>query len=150
MIKERKIKFWIIISASITIVVFVVLSCSGPAAKLRNKEELLNYKNSEASLVLSEEGELLGKFFFENRTNISLEKIPVHLRNALIATEDVRFYEHKGTDTRSFFRVLVKSIMLNDRSSGGGSTITQQLAKNMFGRKKKGLFPVLHRPRSGR
>jgi penicillin-binding protein 1A len=143
MIKKRNLILMLILSASVLAVIFIHFSCSGPSKKLKAKEELLNFRNSAASRVLSEEGELLGKYFFENRTNISFGQIPEHLKDALIATEDVRFYEHKGTDTRSFFRVLVKSIMLNDRSSGGGSTITQQLAKNMYGRKKTGLFPVL-------
>ena len=61
----------------------------------------------------------------------------------LIATEDFRFYEHKGIDSRSLFRVFFKSILLNNRSSGGGSTISQQLAKNMFGRKNSGPFSIL-------
>ena len=130
-------------SISVLILMVIVFSCNGPAKKLKNKEELLNYRNAAASLVLSEEGELLGKYFLENRTNISFGQIPENLKNALIATEDIRFYEHKGTDARSFFRVLIKSILLNDRSSGGGSTITQQLAKNMFGRKTRGLLPVV-------
>jgi len=132
-----------ILSVSVLAVMLTFSSCNGPAKNLKNKEELLSYRNAAASLVLSEEGELLGKFFLENRTNISFGQIPENLKNALIATEDIRFFEHKGTDTRSFFRVLLKSIMLNDRSSGGGSTITQQLAKNMYGRNKRGLFPVL-------
>ena len=118
------------------------MACTGVSGRLKTKEELLNFKNASASLVLSEEGEVLGKYFFENRTNISFDQIPKPLINALIATEDVRFYEHKGNDARSFFRVLVKTILMNERSSGGGSTITQQLAKNMFGRKNTGLLPV--------
>lgn len=105
--------------------------------------ELQNYRNAEASSVFSEDGILLGKYFLENRTSVSLDQIPGHLVNALIATEDARFLEHKGYDARSSVRVLVKTLLMNRKSSGGGSTITQQLAKNMFGRKKDGLFPVL-------
>jgi penicillin-binding protein 1A len=140
---ERKPVFHIILAALFIIVAVIAFTCTGISGNLKNKDELLNYKNAEASQVVSEEGELLGKFFFENRINISFEQIPEHLINALIATEDVRFFEHKGYDARSFFRVLVKTILMQDRSSGGGSTITQQLAKNMFGRKKTGVFPVL-------
>ncbi len=142
MTKERKTQFYIILAASLLTIAVIVVVCTGISDHLRNKEELLNYKNAAASLVLSEDGELLGKFFYENRTNISFDQIPNPLINALIATEDVRFYEHKGNDARSFFRVLVKTVFLRNRSSGGGSTITQQLAKNMFGRKKAGLFSV--------
>jgi penicillin-binding protein 1A len=137
------LQFKIILAALTLTLVFFAVACSGMSDHLKNKDELLNYKNATASLVLSEDGELLGKFFYENRTNISFDQIPKHLINELIATEDVRFYEHKGNDAKSFFRVLVKTILMNKRSSGGGSTITQQLAKNMFGRKRTGLFPVL-------
>jgi penicillin-binding protein 1A len=142
--KHKKVTlFNIILAAFILSITIIVFACSGISGNLKNKDELLSFKNAEASQVLSEEGGLLGKFYFENRINISFEQIPEHFINALIATEDVRFYEHKGYDARSFFRVLVKSILMNKRSAGGGSTITQQLAKNMFGRKNKGLFPVL-------
>jgi penicillin-binding protein 1A len=140
--KERKTNLNIILAALAVTLVLIAIACSGGLGHLKTKDELLNYKNAAASLVLSEDGELLGKFFYENRTNISFGQIPKQLINALIATEDVRFYEHKGYDARSFFRVLVKTVFLRNRSSGGGSTITQQLAKNMFGRKKTGLFSV--------
>jgi len=140
--KNNKPAFHIILAALFLTVVVFVVAYTSLSGNLKNKTELLNYKNAAASLVLSEDGELLGKFFYENRTNISFDQIPKHLINALIATEDVRFYEHKGNDAKSFFRVLLKTILLNKRSSGGGSTITQQLAKNMFGRKSTGLLPV--------
>ena len=78
-----------------------------------------------------------------NRTNITYNQIPPNLIKALISTEDARFYEHKGFDSRSFMRVLFKSVILNKHSSGGGSTISQQLAKNMFGRKNSGRLSLL-------
>jgi penicillin-binding protein 1A len=140
--KVNKTILKVILALFFTILVFIAFSCSRPSGQLKDKENLLNFKNAEASLVLSDEGELLGKFFYENRTNISFGQVPLHLKNALVATEDVRFYEHKGNDARSFFRVLLKTILLKNRSAGGGSTITQQLAKNMFGRKSTGLMPV--------
>lgn len=115
----------------------------GAFGHLQSREELLNYKNAEASIVLSDDGELLGKFFSENRTNIQYSEIPQHLIDALIATEDVRFFRHGGYDLKSFFRVIVKTILLHDRNAGGGSTITQQLAKNMYGRDHYGIFTIL-------
>jgi len=142
-LKKVKItRFYIVLSALILTLVVFTIGFTGVSGRLKTKSELLNFKNASASLVLSDEGEVLGKYFFENRTNISFDQIPKPLINALIATEDVRFYEHKGNDAKSFFRVLVKTILMNKRSSGGGSTITQQLAKNMFGRKNTGLLPV--------
>lgn len=113
---------------------FIIAVYSGVFGPIQSKEELLGYKNATASVVLSEEGELIGKIFSENRTNISFRQLPVHLVNALIATEDARFFEHEGIDSRSLLRVLIKTVIFNKRNAGGGSTISQQLAKNMFGR----------------
>lgn len=120
---------------------WVPLYC-GPTGPLQSKEELLKYRNATASVVLSAEGKPVGKFFIENRTNISYSQIPEYLINALIATEDARFFEHAGVDSRSLLRVLFKTILSNNRRSGGGSTITQQLAKNMYGRKHYALFSI--------
>ena len=109
---------------------------------LQSKKDLMDYKNATASVILSQEGKLIGKIFAENRTNIAYDQLPQHLIHALIATEDARFYEHSGVDTRSLFRVLIKTGIFRRKSSGGGSTITQQLAKNMFGRKNSGPFAI--------
>ncbi len=124
-------------------VLFVFSVYIGAFGHLQTKEELLNYKNATATTVLSSGGELIGNIFSQNRTNIAYNQIPENLKNALVATEDSRFFEHRGIDSRSLFRVLIKSLLLNDRRSGGGSTITQQLAKNMFGRKRSGRFSML-------
>ena len=105
---------------------------------LYSEKELKEFKNETASLVLSDNGGIIGKYFAENRTNVKYEQLPSHLVNALIATEDARFLEHEGVDSRSLLRVLFKTILLNEESSGGGSTITQQLAKNMYGRNNYG------------
>ncbi len=107
----------------------------GAFGSVPGTEELKDIRNANASLVYSADQVLIGQFFTENRTNIEYEDLPQHLINALVATEDARFFEHEGVDQRSLFRVLIKSILLGDRSSGGGSTLTQQLAKNLYGRK---------------
>lgn len=107
-----------------------------------SEKELKNFKNETASLVLSDRGRLIGKFFADNRTNIDFEQLPSDLVNALVATEDARYFEHEGVDSRSLLRVLVKSIILQQKSAGGGSTITQQLAKNMYGRKGYGFLSM--------
>jgi len=132
----------IVLSAIGLIAIFIIIVYWGAFGHLQNKEELLNYKNATASLVLSSEGELIGKIFSENRTNVSYGHIPTDLINALVATEDARFFQHEGIDSRSLFRVMFKSVLLKDRRSGGGSTITEQLAKNMFGRKNSGSFSI--------
>jgi penicillin-binding protein 1A len=118
--------------------IFVMIVSIGAFGILQSEKELQNYKNASASVVLSEDGELIGKIFTENRTNITYNQLPKHLVNALIATEDARYFKHKGIDSRSLVRVFFKTILFNNKNSGGGSTITEQLAKNMFGRKNKG------------
>jgi penicillin-binding protein 1A len=85
-------------------------------------------RTSLASEIYSEDGEILGKLYFrEDRTNIEYSDIPKQMVDALRATEDVRFYKHSGIDAKSLFRAIT---LLGAR--GGGSTITQQLAKNLF------------------
>ena len=95
-------------------------------------EELENPKSSLASQIISSDGVLLGKFYKENRTTENRFKdIPINIKSALLATEDVRFYEHYGVDLQSLFRVA-KGLLTRNASSGGGSTISQQLAKNLY------------------
>lgn len=101
-----------------------------------------NLKNYTSSEVYSSDGQLLGKYFLQDRTNVKLENISSNIVNALLATEDVRFYEHNGIDKRGLLRVLFKTILLGNDESGGGSTITQQLAKNLFPRKSFPLFSL--------
>jgi len=107
-----------------------------------SNNELKDIQNHVASEVYSWDGKLLGKFFIENRTNVKREDLPDDIINALIATEDARFYKHKGTDRRSVMRVLVKTILLGNKSSGGGSTLSQQLAKNLYPRQNHGMFSM--------
>jgi penicillin-binding protein 1A len=134
----------LVLTGMVLIPVFFVASVFwGVFGHLQNKEELINFRNATATSVLSEEGKLIGRIFNENRANISYEQIPTDLINALISTEDSRFYQHKGVDTRSLIRVLFKSLLLGNRESGGGSTISQQLAKNMFGRRRSGPQSLL-------
>lgn len=97
--------------------------------------EMRKIQNPIASEVYSADGVLLGRYYIENRTNASIRNIPKPVIDALVATEDVRFYKHRGVDYRSLMRVFFKTFLSRNESSGGGSTITQQLAKNIYGRK---------------
>jgi penicillin-binding protein 1A len=107
------------------------------------KRALRNVQNQVASEVYSADSVLLGRYFIQDRTEIRYEEIAPVVVDALIATEDVRFYEHRGVDYRSLGRVLVKSVVMGEESSGGGSTLTQQLAKNLYPRKKYWFFSML-------
>lgn len=95
--------------------------------------QLENPQTNLASELITEDSELLGKYFVENRSFVNYEDLSPYLVAALIATEDVRYYRHSGIDLRSLSRVLVFSVLLG-QNEGGGSTISQQLAKNLFPR----------------
>jgi len=131
--------FWITYVASIILIgLFFVGVALGLFGKMPTFEELENPKSSLATEILSEEGKLLGKYYFENRSNTQFQDLSPNVINALIATEDARFYEHSGIDFRAIFRVLWG--VATGTSKGGGSTITQQLAKNLFPRKSNRTF----------
>ena len=106
------------------------------------QQELAQIRQSEATEIYAEQGELLGKYYIFDRQPIDYEDIPQHLINALIATEDVRFYDHNGVDRRSLARVIFKTILMGKSSSGGGSTLSQQLIKNLYPREDHGVFSM--------
>ncbi|MDH5598484.1 MAG: transglycosylase domain-containing protein [Cyclobacteriaceae bacterium] len=106
----------------------------GAFGRLPNEKEIALLKNPSASIVYSEDGIAMAKIFKINREDITYENIPVHTINALIATEDARYFEHSGIDYLSWVRVFLRTILLGDKSSGGGSTLSQQLVKNIYGR----------------
>lgn len=111
--------------------------------KIPDTAELRDLKQNEATEVFSSEGKLIGKYYIFDRQPVLYEELPQHLIDALIATEDVRFYDHSGIDNRSLLRVFVKTILMGDESAGGGSTITLQLAKNLFGRNDYGYLSIV-------
>lgn len=97
-------------------------------------EELRSISHPFAAEVYSADTVLLGKYYIQDRSAIPFDRIAPEVIQTLVATEDIRFFEHNGIDYRSLARVLIKSILLQKESSGGGSTITQQLAKNLYPR----------------
>ncbi len=115
---------------------------AGMFGPLPSGDALLHIDNFNASEVYSYDSILIGKYYIENRTNTTFENISPYIKDALVATEDARFYEHHGVDYRSLMRVVFKSILLQNESSGGGSTISQQLAKNLFPRQQYMLFTM--------
>ncbi len=115
----------------------------GALGSLPGKDDLKAVENPLATEVYSTDSVLLGKYFIQERSNIRYEDLPKHLIDALISTEDVRFYNHGAVDSKSVVRVIVKTIMMQQESSGGGSTLTQQLAKNLYPRKDYWMFSML-------
>lgn len=131
--------FYILRTPLILLLIFFVFILT----QTPSKKELASIKNAVASEVYSADSVLLGRYFIQDRTEIKYEDISHHVIDALIATEDIRFYQHSGIDYRSLGRVLVKTILLQNESSGGGSTVTQQLAKNLFPRKSYWMGSML-------
>ena len=127
--------FWILILAPIALIL-VLLGIVWAFAKIPTLEELENPDSKLATQVIAEEGEILTTYHIENRTFVSYDELPQHLVQATVATEDARFYSHSGIDIPSLFRVLFKTLLSRDTSQGGGSTITQQLAKTLYPRKE--------------
>jgi penicillin-binding protein 1A len=108
-------------------------------------EELENPQSNLASEIISSDGQLLGTYFVENRTNVHYSQLSPYLVQALIATEDIRFYSHAGVDARALARVFGKTLIGQQSGAGGGSTITQQLAKNLFPRQRQNKIAVVFR-----
>lgn len=105
-------------------------------------EELQNPKNKYASEIISSDGQTLGTFYTarDNRINTSYYSISEDLVHALIATEDERYYTHSGIDIKALFRVFFKRMILMQKSAGGGSTISQQLAKQLYSPQADNFF----------
>lgn len=129
--------------------VMLLLTATGLFGRLPSFEELENPRSNLATEIYSEDGKVIGTFFVQNRSYVQYDELypadsTLHIRlaghevppivAALISTEDARFRTHSGIDIPSLFRVAIKTVLLQNTSQGGGSTITQQLAKNLFPR----------------
>ncbi|MEH6762051.1 transglycosylase domain-containing protein [Maribacter arcticus] len=116
---------------------FIVSINLGLWGKIPSKKELSNFQYQMASEVFTADSVLIGKYYLYDRQPIAFEEFPDHLKQALISIEDERFYDHSGIDFKSLIRVGFKTILMSDDSAGGGSTLTQQLAKNLYPRKER-------------
>lgn len=128
-------KMWLLLFAAILVTIIFFFGISkGLLGEMPTFKQLENPNSFLATEILTEDGKILGKYFRENRSNIRFEDIPQNMKDALVATEDARFEEHSGID----FRALVRAIFYLGKK-GGASTITQQLAKNLFSTREKEL-----------
>ncbi len=121
--------FWILISCGVLFLILIIfLAAKGYIGEeLPSFEDLENPKSNLASEVVSTDLAVIGKYYIQNRTNIHYSELSPNVINALKATEDIRFEKHSGVDLRGLLRVVLRA-----GSAGGGSTLTQQLAKNLF------------------
>lgn len=128
--------FWIILTAPFA-ALFLMLLLVWMFARIPSFEELEHPDNKLATQVIADDGStLLSTFHIENRTYVSYEELSPNLVHAAVSTEDSRFYKHSGIDTKGLARVFVKTLLMRDSSQGGGSTITQQLAKTLYPRRE--------------
>ncbi|MDR2928213.1 MAG: transglycosylase domain-containing protein [Cytophagaceae bacterium] len=142
-ISIKKVILWMYLVfagiVALTALLFFLVSV-GALGFMPTFEELENPKSFLATEIISTDNALLGSFYKENRTGVDYNQISPNVINALVATEDVRFHNHSGIDARGLGRVAVKTVFLRDKSAGGGSTITQQLAKLLFHEPAKSKF----------
>ena len=127
--------FWFVTGGLLfSIILLITLTAFGLFGDMPTFEELENPKSSLATEVYSADGVLIGKYYFQNRSESSFEEIPASLKNALIATEDIRFYDHSGIDYWGTVGGIVSTLLGDKR---GASTISQQLALNLFSSREK-------------
>ena len=135
--KRHYFEKWVKISIAVMMIVITALAVFGVASyfyfthHLPSIETLKNYKPSTVTKIFSEEGEVIGEFFYEKREVISLDRVPNHLIQAFVAGEDARFFQHKGLDYLAILRALFRNIFSGEIVQGG-STITQQVVKSLL------------------
>ncbi len=135
--------FWYaVVAAPLSLILLLLLTWAGLFGSLPSTEEIANPKSYLATQIITSDGRQLGTFFTENRVHSDYGELPEHLVQALIATEDERFLKHGGIDFRALARAVVKL-----GRDGGGSTITQQLAKQMFHEPARGFKRVFQKPK---
>lgn len=128
--------------ALVSVFIILFLIYNGSIGYMPAVEELKNPKDRFASVIYSSDGEELGRYFTGtgNRVYADYDDISQHVIDALIATEDSRFEDHSGIDLQALCRVAVKTLLMGQKNAGGGSTITQQLAKQLYSPTSSGLF----------
>ena len=141
---------WSVFAAMIVAcVLFFIAVYNGAIGYMPPVEELKNPSDRFASVVYSADGKELGRYFRNtgNRVYADFEEISQHMVDALIATEDARFEDHSGIDMRALCRVAFKTVLLGQRNAGGGSTLTQQLAKQLYSPESNGFINrVMQKP----
>ena len=122
--------------------VFFLLIYNGWIGYMPPVEELKNPNDKFATVLYTADGEEMGRYYRNsgNRVYADYNEISQHVIDALIATEDARFEDHSGIDMRAFMRVLVKTLIMRQKNAGGGSTITQQLAKQLYSPATHGII----------
>ena len=134
--------WWVFGIGFVVLLLFFVLVYNGVIGYMPPVEELRNPQDKFASIIYTADGKEMGRYFRNsgNRVYADLDEISPNVVNALIATEDARFLDHSGIDMRAITRAVVKTVLLRQKNAGGGSTITQQLAKQLYTPPSDGFF----------
>jgi penicillin-binding protein 1A len=145
-IRKYNFRIWKLLAGGIVVFsLFIIAIGFGVFGTLPSFRDIEHPKSNQASEILADDGKVLGTYFVQNRSNISYQEISPNVINALIATEDVRFKEHSGIDFKRTFTIFLYAIVGKKQ---GGSTITQQLALNLFseeGRQKNFLKRIIQK-----
>ena len=120
----------------VAVAAVLYLVSSGHYGEVPSDEALARISSPEASRVVDHRGRELGRYFIQERVSVERAALSEHLVHALVATEDARFYSHRGVDLEAWARVLYRTLIQGDEGSGGGSTLSQQLIKNVYGRSR--------------
>ncbi|TAL60661.1 MAG: penicillin-binding protein [Bacteroidetes bacterium] len=137
--KYIRILWWLVVAPFLLLFPLVFMVSMEWFGPLPHIEDLQNPRINLATEIISSDGKILGKYYAENRVTVKYKDLSPLLVNGLISTEDARFHEHSGIDLRGLFRVFFRTVLGRDQSGGGGSTISQQLAKMLFPREKNQL-----------
>lgn len=137
-----KVMWWSLAGFLVFLFILSVLIYNGVIGYMPPVEDLMHPRDRFASAIYTSDGVEMGKFYRSkgNRSYVDFEQMSPHLKDALVATEDVRFEEHSGIDVKAIFRSIIKRVIMGHQSAGGGSTITQQLAKQLYSPESANLF----------
>lgn len=126
--------WWVFGIGIVVLFLFFILAYNGVIGYMPPMEELRNPQDKYASIIYTADGKEMGRYFRNsgNRVYADLDEISPNVVNALIATEDARFFDHSGIDMKALTRAVVKTVLMQQKNAGGGSTITQQLAKQLY------------------
>ena len=136
-------RMWMIFGGVVAFVLLLfVLMYNGVIGYMPEIDQLRNPTDKFASTIYAAGGEEMGRYYRSkgNRVYVDFDQLSPHLHDALVATEDARFEEHSGIDVKALGRAIVKRIILGQKSAGGGSTITQQLAKQLYSPESSNIF----------
>lgn len=143
-IRPRWLRLLVLLLGSLLLLAgsFLISVSLGLWGPVPGRRSLADIRLDRASEVYTADSVLIGKFYLSDRQPVPLEQIPQHTVDALVSIEDERFYQHSGIDYPSLIRVFFKTILLQDAGAGGGSTLSQQLVKNLYPRRRGGRLQL--------